>query len=109
MKRKILIDLDGVLNEYKGNFNKDFIPEMKVGADEFLEKLAQEFEIKIFITRNKLLTAKWLIRNNLDKHVEDITNTKDLAWLYVDDRTVCFEGNYLKTFENIKKFKSYWK
>ena len=42
-------------------------------------------------------------------NIEDITNTKDLAWLYVDDRTVCFEGNYLKTFENIKKFKPYWK
>ena len=109
MKRTILIDLDGVLNEYKGNFNKDFIPEMKVGADEFLEKLSQEFEIKIFTTRNKLLTAKWLIRNNLDKYVEDITNTKDLAWLYVDDRTVCFEGDYLKTFDNIKNFKPYWK
>ena len=38
-KRTILIDLDGVLNEYKGNFNKDFIPEMKVGVNEFLEKL----------------------------------------------------------------------
>ena len=109
MKRTILIDLDGVLNEYKGNFNKDFIPDMKVGADEFLKKLSQEFEIKIFTTRNKLLTAKWLIKNNLDKYVEDITNVKDVAWLYVDDRTVCFEGNYLKTFENIKNFKPYWK
>ena len=109
MKRTILIDLDGVLNEYKGNFNKNFIPDMKVGADEFLKKLSQEFEIKIFTTRNKLLTAKWLIKNNLDKYVEDITNVKDVAWLYVDDRTVCFEGNYLKTFENIKNFKPYWK
>ena len=32
-KRTILIDLDGVLNEYKGNFDKDFIPNMKVGTD----------------------------------------------------------------------------
>ena len=109
MKQTILIDLDGVLNEYKGNFNKDFITDMKVGADEFLEKLSQKFEIKIFTKRNKLLTAKWLIKNNLDKFVEDITNVKDVARLYVDDRTVCFEGNYLKTFENIKNFKPYWK
>ena len=108
-KRVILIDLDGVLNEYTGKFEKELIPDMKIGADLFLEKLAQEFEIKIFTTRNKLLTAKWLIRNNLDKYVEDITNTKDLAWLYVDDITVCFEGDYLKTFDNIKNFKPYWK
>ena len=108
-KRVILIDLDGLLNEYTGKFEKVLIPDMKIGADLFLEKLAQEFEIKIFTTRNKLLTAKWLIKNNLDKYVEDITNTKDLAWLYVDDRTVCFEGDYLKTFDNIKNFKPYWK
>jgi hypothetical protein len=32
-----------------------------------------------FTTRNKLLTAKWLIENDIDKYIEDITNTKDLA------------------------------
>ena len=31
-KRVILIDLDGVLNEYDGSFNNDFIPPIKVGA-----------------------------------------------------------------------------
>ena len=43
-KKTILIDLDGVLNEYEGKFDKDFIPPIKLGAKEFLEKLAIEFE-----------------------------------------------------------------
>ena len=35
-KKTILIDLDGVLNEYVGNFDKEFIPTIKQGAKEFL-------------------------------------------------------------------------
>ena len=39
--KKILIDLDGVLNEYgKEKFNENYIPEIKVGAYEFLEILS---------------------------------------------------------------------
>ena len=35
-KKTILIDLDGVLNDYVGNYDKDFIPPIKAGAKEFL-------------------------------------------------------------------------
>ena len=39
-KKKILIDLDGVLNEYgKEKYNENYIPEIKKGAKEFLEEL----------------------------------------------------------------------
>ena len=49
--KKILIDLDGVLNEYgKEKFNENHIPEIKVGAYEFLESLFQSLlEIILFI------------------------------------------------------------
>ena len=35
-KKTILIDLDGVLNDYVGNYDKDFIPQIKAVAKEFL-------------------------------------------------------------------------
>ena len=108
-KRTILIDLDGVLNTYTGNFDKDFIPPIKEGAKEFLENLSKDFRIKIFTTRNKLLTAKWLIENNVDKFIEDITNTKDLAWLYIDDRCLTFNGNFEEITLKINNFKPYYK
>ena len=57
-KKTLLIDLDGVLNCYNGNFDKDFIPTVLNGANEFLQDVSKDFEIKIFTTRNKLLTAK---------------------------------------------------
>ncbi len=49
LKKTILIDLDGVLNNYIGKFDKDFIPSIKEGAKEFLENLSKNFIIKIFL------------------------------------------------------------
>ena len=108
-KRTILIDLDGVLNEYTGGFDKDFIPPIKDGAIEFLEKLSKDFEIKLFTTRNKILATKWLIDNNIDKYFEDITNTKDLAWLYIDDRCINFDGSFENLSNSVNLFKPWYK
>ena len=108
-KKTILIDLDGVLNNYDGHFNEKIIPEIKHGAYEFLQNLSLEFNIKIFTTRNKLLTAKWLIDNNLNDFVIDITNIKEPAYLYIDDRCICFSDNYTDIISQIKNFKTYWK
>ena len=104
-KKLILLDLDGVINKYNGNFDKNFIPEIKSGAKEFLEKLSKEYEIKIFTTRNRLLTSKWIIENKLDNLVTDVTNVKDPAYLHVDDRCICFNGNYDDLFDEIVNFK----
>ena len=98
-KKTILIDLDGVLNTYCGNFDINFIPPIREGTYTFLKNLSQEFNIKIFTTRNKLLTSKWLIENKLDEIVSDITNVKELCWLYIDDRCITFNGDY-ETLKN---------
>lgn len=108
-KKILLIDLDGVLNEYCGNFNKDYIPSIKRGAKEFLEKLSINYEIQIFTTRNKLLVSKWIINNKLDKYISDISNVKNPAYLHIDDRCICFDGDFEKTVTKIKNFKVYWK
>ena len=68
-KKKILIDLDGVLNEYgKDKFDENHIPDIKYGANNFIKKLANIAELYLFTSRNLLLASKWLIKNNLDKY-----------------------------------------
>ena len=109
LKKTILVDLDGVLNEYTGNFDENYIPPLKKNADSFLKELSKNYKIKIFTTRNKLKTAKWLIKNNIDEYVDDITNIKELCWLYIDDRCLRFEGDYRDMFEKITTFKPYYK
>ena len=106
--KKLLIDLDGVLNQYT-KYDEDHIPEMKEGAKEFLEKLSKDHELYLFTTRNLLLCAKWLIKNNLNSYFKDITNIKLPSYLYIDDRAICFKGDYSETLKEIENFKVHWK
>lgn len=108
--KKILVDLDGVLNEYgKKPYDENNIPKIKTGAKEFVQELRMLGDLYLFTSRNLMLSAKWLIENNIDKYFKDITNVKLPSFLYVDDRCVCFKGNYKKALKEIKEFKVYWK
>ncbi len=109
-KKKILIDLDGVLNQYgKEKFDENYIPNLKIGAKEFIQKLSNDFELYLFTSRNLLLASKWLINNDLDKYFKDINNIKIPSFLYIDDRTICFKGDFNNTLYEISKFNPYWK
>ena len=111
-KPTLLIDLDGVLNQY-GNekYNENYIPEIKEGAKEFLEKLysLDKYDLVLFTSRNLLLSSKWLIRNNIDVYFKNITNVKIPALLHIDDRALCFKGDFSQTFSEIANFKPYYK
>ena len=109
-RKKILIDLDGVLNEYgKEKFDENFIPEIKSGAREFIQNVSEFAELYLFTSRNLILATKWLIKYDLDKYFKDVTNVKIPSFLYIDDRTICFRGNYKETLDEIKNFQVYWK
>jgi len=105
----IMIDLDGVLNEYtKEKFDKNYIPPMREGAREFLEKLSKSARLYLFTTRNLLLVSRWLVENDIDKYFDNITNTKIPATIYIDDRALQFKGDFNQTLIDIDNFKVYW-
>ena len=56
-----------------------------------------------------MLASKWLVENELDKFVTDVTNVKEPAYLHIDDRCICFNGNFEKTLNEINNFSVYWK
>lgn len=103
--RTLLLDLDGILNQYTGFFNPEVIPKPIEGSHDFLKKISEHFELRLFTTRNKLLASKWLIDHKLDKYFIDITNVKELSWLMVDDRCLKFNGNYDELINDINNFK----
>lgn len=110
MTKVLLIDLDGVLNTYDGNFNEHIIPKPREGVHEFLKELAKSYHIEIFTVRNKKLTCKWLQENKLDKYIYDITNVKNpYTSIIIDDRAIRFNGDFKYTLSEIKNFTPFWK
>ena len=107
MKKTIMIDLDGVLDEYTHYTNE--IPPIKKGTKEFVAKLSKEFELILFTTRSAKEATKWLIDNKIDKYFKDVTNVKFPAYIYLDDRSIKFNGDYEKALDEIKNFQVYWK
>ncbi len=109
-KKKILIDLDGVLNEYgKEPYDENSIPDIKDGAVDFIKELNKIAELYLFTSRNLMLSTKWLVKNKIDQYFKDVTNIKIPSYLYIDDRCICFKGNYDKTLNDAKQFEVYWK
>jgi len=109
MKKRIYIDFDGVLNNYNGwKSNSEFF-EPKSGVKEFLKKLSQSYEIYIFTARNPRSVEMWLDKYNMLHYVSHITNTKEPAYAYIDDRAIKFDGNYSHLLVDLENFKPYWK
>lgn len=104
IKKTILLDLDGVINEYTKGFHKDYIPPVKKGAENFLINLSHKFKIKLFTTREKSMVKTWLSDNGLDKYFSGITNIKEACWLIVDDRCIKFNGDYDELLSDIMDF-----
>jgi hypothetical protein len=108
-RKTILIDLDGVLNTYNGEYDSKFIPPIRKGAFEFIETLSKNYTLKIFTTREKPLVRKWIYDNNLEKYISEISNTKEPAWLIIDDRCITFRGDYNQALKSIEAFDIWYK
>ena len=108
-KKTILIDLDGVLNTYNGKYDENYIPPIKDGAYNFIKELSEKYKIIIFTTRNSLITSKWIVKNSLNKYIENVTNVKEPAHLIIDDRCINFKGDYGELKNEIKDFEVWYK
>lgn len=107
MKPNICLDFDGVFNEYKG-YDGDNIGRPREGIKEFLETLSQDYTIIVCSVRKFPAIIKWLEEHNLRKYVASVTSFKPPAIAYLDDRGICFDGDFVKALEDIKGFKTYW-
>jgi len=83
--------------------------EPKEGAFEFVKELALNYELWVFTTRNRESVLKWLSDYGFEKYIKDVTDKKEPAYVYIDDRGIRFDGDYEKLMSDVQSFQPYWK
>ncbi len=116
--KAICVDFDGVIHEYKTEWQgHTVIPDKPIpGAFEFLTEMVKHFDVNILSTRNEDPDAPeamrvWFGEFGLAEEVIkkiSFPKGKIRATLYIDDRGFHFEGKF-PSLEFIKNFKTWHK
>jgi phosphoglycolate phosphatase-like HAD superfamily hydrolase len=105
----VCVDLDGVLNLYDGWKGADYFHPPHPRAAEFLRALvARNYRVIVFTIRWAAHVEEWLDRHGLKIYVETVTNQKPVAHVYLDDRAVCFRGDFDEALRTIEGFRAHW-
>ena len=109
MRSIVCVDLDGVLNQFDGWRGADYFHPPRPGAREFLARLNElGYDVVVFTVRWKPHVEEWLARHRLAEFVREVTDKKPAAHVYVDDRAVCFQGDFHAALEQIPGFRAHW-
>jgi hypothetical protein len=108
-QRVVCVDLDGVLNLFDGWKGADYFHPPRPGAERFLRRLwKHNFRIIVFTVRWPEHVEDWLRHYGLKRYVHEVTGRKPPAHVYIDDRAICFRGDFDKTMREIAAFKAHW-
>ena len=103
------VDLNGVLDAYTGWRGADHFDPPRPGSREFLTALRERgFRVVIFTTRFGDDVKAWLDRYALADVVDEVTDRKPAAHVFVDDRAICFRGDFDATLREIDAFAAHW-
>lgn len=101
-QQRVSVDFDGVLHSYTSKWvTESVIPDPPVpGAIDWLNKLAESFDIAVHTTRARTpegreAVALYLIRHGLTEHAQRrlvVTYEKLPSIIYIDDRAWRFQG-----------------
>jgi hypothetical protein len=105
----VCVDLNGVLDSYTGWQGSKHWDPPTPGAEEFLRELNERgFRVVVFTTRWEPDARAWLAEHGLLRHVAEITDRKPAAHVFVDDRAVCYRGDFRATLEQVARFRAHW-
>jgi hypothetical protein len=105
----VCVDLNGVLDAYTGWQGADHFDAPRSGARAFLDALtASGFRVVVFTTRYADDVWGWLRAHGLADLVSDVTDRKPPAFVFVDDRAICFRGDFTATLAEIRAFTAHW-
>ena len=105
----VCVDLDGVLNTFDVWRSPEYFHPPRPGAREFLSRLNEAgYRVVIFTVRWREWVERWLEDNGLRQYVDEVTDKKRPAQVYLDDRAVCFRGDFEEAYRQIVNFRPFW-
>src|SRR5437016_14569162 len=105
----VCVDLDGVLNQYDGWKGADFFHPPAPGAATFLRTLVdRNYRVIVFTSRWASHDEEWLDQHGLKSYIDSVTDKKPVAHVYLDDRAICFRGDFDQALRQIEDFKAHW-
>jgi cysteine desulfurase / selenocysteine lyase len=106
----VCVDLNGVLDAYEGWRGPDHWDPPRPGAREFLRQLrAAGCRVTVFTTRHYRGAWDWLLRHDMGTLVDEVTDRKPPADVFVDDRAVCFRGDFRAVLADVLAFTPHWR
>ncbi len=110
--KTIAIDFDGVIHRnltpWRGSASIDDIPVF--GVRVAIAALRSACRVVVFSCRARSVEGRTAILAWLKQHkilVDDVTDVKPMAEVYLDDRSICFDGNWMRALRLIKSFQTY--
>ena len=108
--KHVCVDFDGVLAEYDGWKGPDRLGDPLPGAVAFLREINRlGMQVIILTTRDPDAVHSWLIDHHLHELVDRVTRQKSPALAYIDDRGICFKGDFGAILWELVRFTPYWK
>jgi len=105
----VCVDVNGVLDLYTGWKDADHWDPPRQGADAFLQQLRTDgYRVVVFTTRYADDVWAWLRTHGLAAFVDEVTDRKPPAHVFVDDRAVQFRGDFSETLRDIAGFTAHW-
>lgn len=108
--KHVCVDFDGVLAEYDGWKGPGNFGDPLPGAIAFLREV-NDLGMKVIIltTRDPVGVRYWLYQHKIGHLVDRVTREKPPAVAYIDDRNICFRGDFGRTLWELVRFTPYWK
>jgi hypothetical protein len=108
-RRIVCVDLNGVLDTYTGWNGAEHWDPPRQGARAFLQALdGHGFRVVVFTTRFSEDVWWWLRAHDLASWVAEVTDRKPPAHVFVDDRAVCFTGDFDRALVQVLDFIAHW-
>lgn len=109
-RRTVCLDFDGVMHLYRSGWRgAEMIPDPPIhGTREAVARLRQQYRVVVYSARccspeGRRAVENWLRKYDIE--VDEVCEHKPPALVYVDDRAICFRGDWEQVIGEIRQFR----